>query len=545
MLGVALIEATLLLILIVTVIKFMLDSANEALLKRASTTATLFATTTKDAVLSYDLASLEAFVSEVLKNPDIEYARVLGGDDTIFAEGGKTQYLQKTFVMDSDVSSVDDGIFDTQAMIQEGGETYGKVQIGISINSISLAMDRVTTWTISIAAIEMLLVALFSYMLGVYLTKNLIKLRGSASRIARSINEGDYQMEEVNIPGQDELSDVAKAFNQLSITLEKEHDRRTEFEDDLRELNQNLELKVERRTEQLLKQNQQLEQINQELQSTQEQLLQSEKMASVGQLAAGVAHEINNPIGFVGSNLGTLNEYITPYKRLSELVLEYMASKDKTQRKQLASQLFSFAREQDLHYINQDIGELLQESIKGLERVTDIVKSLKQFAHVDTDDKQMFDLNECVTTTLNMVNNELKYHCQIETELAALPETAINVGKVIQVLTNLLINAGQAIEDSGFIYISTQVVDDNIQLKIKDTGKGIKPQDIKDIFNPFFTTKPVGQGTGLGLSICFDIIQEHGGNIRVASELGKGTCFTIELPVTENKQTPLPIEAQG
>ena len=420
--GVALIEALLLVLLISTAINFMRDSANEALLKRASTAATLFSTTTKDAVLSYDLASLDAFVAEVLKNPDIIYARVLDGQGQVFAEGGQQTVLDSPFSPDSNVDSVNDDIFDIEALITESGETFGKVQLGIGISSINQAMDKIQRWTITIAAVEMALVALFSFVLGIYLTGNLKLLREGAARIASSVSHGEYSQVEVTVPGKDELSDVANAFNKLSVALEIEHSRREGFEQELKELNLTLEQKVESRTALLRQQNKKLEQINHELQSTQQQLVQSEKMASVGQLAAGVAHEINNPIGFVSSNLGSLQDYTETYREIAQTVKDYLNCKDKEKRKTLALSLFQLIRQQDIDYLNEDSADLIKESINGLNRVADIVKSLKQFAHVDTDEKAFFDLNECIRTTINMVNNELKYHCTVHSDLSPLPE---------------------------------------------------------------------------------------------------------------------------
>lgn len=546
MLGTAAIEASLLTALIVVALNFMLESADEALNKRASTTARLFASATKDAVLSFDLASLDTFTTELLTNPDIVYVRVLDGSNQVLASAGDTEQLQRTFSADISVTNVTDGIFDAQALITEEGETFGTVQLGIDIGTINQTMNDVRRWIISIALFEMLLVAIFSYVLGIYLTRNLYRLKQSATRINQNIQSNDYSFDVRPILSKDELQELSQAFAELSNTLIEEHNRRTQFEQELLELNNQLEQRVERRTLKLQEQNEKLEQVNHDLAETQQQLVQSEKMASVGQLAAGVAHEINNPLGFVLSNLNTLKGYVDEYQEACQLVIQFLDATEQPKRRNIANKMLNHFKDAEFDYLDEDSDEILTESIKGLGRITEIVKNLKQFSRADSDDMHECDINECIKTALNMVSNEVKYHCTIHTDFAPLPATMGNMGKLIQVFTNLLINGGQAIasglddsngnsmgggKTSGKIDVKTYQKIDTIYVEISDTGKGI-PDDILDkIFNPFFTTKPVGEGTGLGLSICYDIIQEHGGDIRVASAVGQGTTFTIALPM--------------
>lgn len=547
MLGTAAIEASLLTALIVVALNFMLESADEALNKRASTTARLFASATKDAVLSFDLASLDTFTTELLSNPDIVYVRVLDDSNQLLASAGTNARLYSTFKADTSVTSVTDGIFDAQALITEEGETFGTVQLGIDIGTINQTMNDVRRWIISIALFEMLLVAIFSYVLGIYLTRNLYRLKQSATRINQNIQSNDYSFEVRPILSKDELQELSLAFAELSNTLIEEHNRRAQFEQELLELNNQLEQRVERRTLKLQEQNEKLEQVNHDLAETQQQLVQSEKMASVGQLAAGVAHEINNPLGFVLSNLNTLKGYVDEYQEACQLVIQFLDATEQPKRRNIANKMLNHFKDAEFDYLDEDSDEILTESIKGLGRITEIVKNLKQFSRADSDDMHECDINECIKTALNMVSNEVKYHCTINTDLAPLPATMGNMGKLIQVFTNLLINGGQAIasglddsngnsmgggKTSGKIDVKTYQKIDTIYVEISDTGKGI-PDDILDkIFNPFFTTKPVGEGTGLGLSICYDIIQEHGGDIRVASAVGQGTTFTITLPMS-------------
>ena len=415
MLGTAAIEASLLTALIVVALNFMLESADEALNKRASTTARLFASATKDAVLSYDLASLDTFTTELLSNPDIVYVRVLDDSNQLLASAGTNARLYSTFKADTSVTGVTDGIFDAQAFITEEGETFGTVQLGIDIGTINQTMNDVRRWIISIALFEMLLVAIFSYVLGIYLTRNLYRLKQSATRINQNIKSNDYNFEVRPILSKDELQELSLAFAELSNTLIEEHNRRTQFEQELLELNNQLEQRVERRTLKLQEQNEKLEQVNHDLAETQQQLVQSEKMASVGQLAAGVAHEINNPLGFVLSNLNTLKGYVDEYQEACQLVIQFLDATEQPKRRNIANKMLNHFKDAEFDYLDEDSDEILTESIKGLGRITEIVKNLKQFSRADSDDMHECDINECIKTALNMVSNEVKYHCTIHT----------------------------------------------------------------------------------------------------------------------------------
>ncbi len=534
MLGVAIIEGVLLAILITVAVGFMRDSSNEALKKRAETTVRLFATTTKDAVLSYDLASLEIFTAELIQNPDIEYVRVLTPDKQLLSSAGQAQRIDQPFVADTSVESTNDGIFDVYSEIREQNEVYGRIELGLAVDSITQAMNRVKNWTVTIAIMEMFLVAVFSYFLGIYLTRNLYKLREATNTMSENLKQGIYENESPVIESNDELEDLSRSFDNLNHTLKQEHQRRQQYENDLIELNATLEKRVAHRTEQLKQQNDSLEQANQELALAQQKLVQSEKMASVGQLAAGVAHEINNPLGFVTSNLGTLNDYLTDYQRICDLA-QALPGTDVESLPDALNTLQHLLKEIELEYLHEDCKDIVSESIGGLKRIADIVADLKQFSHVDGHSLEPASINDCIKAALNMVNNEIKYHCRVHTELAELPDIPLNPGKVVQVITNLLINGSQAIEGKGDIFVSTRLIVERqphqVEVRVKDTGKGIADDILTKIFDPFFTTKPVGKGTGLGLSVSYDIMQEHHGHIDVSSSLGEGTEFVLSFPV--------------
>ncbi|WP_200892156.1 ATP-binding protein [Methyloterricola oryzae] len=266
-----------------------------------------------------------------------------------------------------------------------------------------------------------------------------------------------------------------------------------------------------------------------ELQTAQEQLLQSEKMAGIGQLAAGVAHEINNPIGFVYSNMSSLQHYVETLFRVIEQYEVATAAVP-----ELVKQFEVIRRDADLEFLKDDIGSLVEESRDGLVRVKDIVQALKDFSRVGEMEWQVADLHQGLESTLKIVANELKYKATIRKEFGNLPQIKCLPSQLNQVFMNLLVNAGHAIKDDGVITIRTGTESAWVWIEIADTGCGIAPANLKRIFEPFFTTKPIGTGTGLGLSLSYGIINKHGGKIEVDSEVGKGTRFVIRLPTTQD-----------
>ncbi|QZY54035.1 response regulator [Crassaminicella profunda] len=290
-------------------------------------------------------------------------------------------------------------------------------------------------------------------------------------------------------------------------------------------------------------QNQELLSLNKKLQETQFYLVQKEKLVAIGQLAAGVAHEINNPIGYVSSNTETLSKYIHKIKTAIDQyrkLLDCLSDTD-IQSKEVQNhmkELYSLKKKLHLDFIMTDIDSLIDDSFKGLEKITKIVQSLRNFARHDLEnDFNYYDFNDLVEETLLLIKNEAKYIIDIEKDLKDLPLTSCNRTQIGQVLLNIMVNAVQAIksqsrEEQGLITISTFSNENYVVCEIIDDGPGI-PKDIIDkIFNPFFTTKEVGSGTGLGLSISYDIIvNKHSGELLVSSEVDQGTTFTIKLPI--------------
>jgi len=273
-----------------------------------------------------------------------------------------------------------------------------------------------------------------------------------------------------------------------------------------------------------------LEKAYEELKMTQSQILQQEKMASIGQLAAGVAHEINNPTGFIISNLGSMGKYLDKVKAflddLKQVAAEAPAS--------VHGQFDQILKKHKIDFVLEDAPDLIAESIDGAERVKTIVQNLKNFSRVDQAENTMADINECIDSTINIVWNELKYKTTLHKEYGDIPRTKCFPQQLNQVFMNLLVNGAQAIPEKGEITVRTWQENGYICASFTDTGKGIKPEHLNRLFEPFFTTKEVGKGTGLGLSIAYDIVtKKHNGTLSVVSEVGKGATFTVKIPILE------------
>jgi two-component system, NtrC family, sensor kinase len=278
--------------------------------------------------------------------------------------------------------------------------------------------------------------------------------------------------------------------------------------------------------------NEDLEALNQRMARTHARMLQSEKMASIGQLAAGIAHEINNPIAFVRSNLHSLASYVSDLVAVMKAYEDAEAARDgEAERRKLAE----LKRSTDVDNVIGDIPPLIAESSDGLSRVEKIVKDLRKFSHVDKISWQNVDLHECIETTLNLAAHEIERKADVVRDYGVLPPVACLPSQINQVFLNLLIHAAQSHVNRGTITIRTGRDGDSVWVQVQDTGPGVSPEDLARIFDPFFTTdftaKQVGVNPGLGLSVSYNIVQQHGGSIDVTSEVGKGSTFTIRLPI--------------
>jgi signal transduction histidine kinase len=320
---------------------------------------------------------------------------------------------------------------------------------------------------------------------------------------------------------------IGRVFGIQDIT------HRTLAEKALRESRDLLEERVRTRTADLHAANDKLQQekhsqaiLIKRLEEAQNQLLQSERMASIGQLAAGVAHEINNPVAFVNSNLGSLQRYVMDMLKLLSAYGQSEASLTQT----AVQEIKQLKTDADFEFLRDDIIPLLDDSLDGLKRVTRIVQDLKNFSHVDESERQWANLEEGLESTLRVVWNELKYKATVIKEFTGIAPVECFPFQLNQVFMNLLVNASHAIDTQGTITLRTGQDDCAVWVEVQDTGRGIKPENLAHIFEPFFTTKPVGQGTGLGLSVAYGIVKKHNGRIEVKSDLGQGSLFRVILP---------------
>lgn len=336
----------------------------------------------------------------------------------------------------------------------------------------------------------------------------------------------------------EERTQELSALNEELKSMNEEH---LAMNEELQSTNRELwdEVAMRRRTEGELKhRNEELAEAYAELNTIQLQAYQQDKMASIGQLAAGVAHEINNPMSFIISNLESLHDYLGRLIRfiaiqeetVAELASLRAGKGDRKDALAVVGKLENSRHALKVDYVIHDVASLINETLEGAGRVKDIVQDLKGFARVESESKPA-NINEGVESAINIVWNEMKYKASLDKEYGELPLTKCNIGQLNQVFMNVLVNATQAIDKWGEIRVKTWAEGGNIFVSIADTGCGIPPQLLNRIFEPFFTTKEVGKGTGLGLSVTYDIVKKHGGEIRVTSEPGQGTTFTIIIPI--------------
>ncbi|ATB26873.1 PAS domain-containing sensor histidine kinase [Melittangium boletus] len=357
--------------------------------------------------------------------------------------------------------------------------------------------------------------------------------------VEKAIRDGtvevvEYMMVMTQGPQYYELRSMRTSPDEVIAIVRNITERKlTEFrllqqEEELRRHRDSLEELVRIRSEKLLR-------ATLDLEEQQAQLVQSEKMASLGQMAAGVAHEINNPVSYVMSNLGTLDQYVSALMPLMEMLRELTSEGSGEPSPELLERMRELWRQEDVDYLLGDTPQLIEESLGGTRRIKEIVQSLRSFAREDTGEPQLVDVNEELASTLKIVWNELKYKCEVKRDFGPLPLVSCHPTQIAQVFTNLLVNAAQAIETRGEIRIRTRQEGGEVVVEIADTGKGMTQETLTKLFTPFFTTKPRGQGTGLGLSVSYGIITRHQGRIDVQSEPGKGSTFTIRLPATAHE----------
>ncbi|MDD4203176.1 MAG: ATP-binding protein, partial [Candidatus Omnitrophica bacterium] len=311
----------------------------------------------------------------------------------------------------------------------------------------------------------------------------------------------------------------------LCVAIDREmkeaHNRsqRRLAQEELKKLKDELEEKVEQRTKDLM--------------LSQEKLMQAGRLALIGQITAGVAHEINNPLGFVKSNISRLEEYLdilSDLKKEEDVFKEVIKEDDKEKTRMFLNQIFKFEKQHDIDFLFEDYKVLLKEVNHGINRIQKIISDLMGFAHKENEIGVEINIHKILDAAIEFLSNDMKYKCQVNKEYGRIPMVKGSAHKMEQVFVNIIMNAIQSIEKNGKIFISTSFKDNKVYITIEDNGKGIAKENLEKIFEPFFTTKKAGIGTGLGLSLTYDIVRSHNGNILVESEEEKGTKFTVIIP---------------
>jgi len=624
--GIAAIEIVLLAILVVSGLHYLRTSNETELLRSGRVTAALFATMITDAVVATDLATLDSLIDLTVRNEGLAYVRVRAADGRVLSGGGQEDALSAEFVADRTIADTrNDDRLDLAAPIIVSGHEFGRVEIGLSTSPLQDTISEAFAWMMSIAALEIALVAIFGVVLGGILTQQLAHLRSGARRVAAG--EFGYQAE---VRGKDEFADTTDSFNKMSQALAdfaheaREARNRAEagrqyaesvLHDAMNSMAQgvaivNAEERVEflnaafrnryrgpiealgerapfaqlcaitlpqlidgkagevaervaARIEKLRDadnyaqwqthhQNGQVLITSQrrmssggvvvvesditELQEAHErnrllelELLQSQRMESLGTLASGIAHEINTPLQYVSDNIQFLKESFGDI----ESALDDLIAWDRHSNGAVRTAL----EKMDWDFLSKEIPVALKEAGEGTKAVSRIVQSVKEFSRPEAKEMTIANLKEIVENAIVVSRNQWKYTAQVTGEFdESLTPVLCFPSQLAQVLVNLIVNAAQAIEDSasgkpGEIRIRTARNAGCAEIHVSDNGPGIRPELIGRIFDPFFTTKAPGKGAGQGLAVSKSVVEgKHGGKLLVDSELGKGTTFVVRLP---------------
>jgi signal transduction histidine kinase len=389
------------------------------------------------------------------------------------------------------------------------------VGVGIDGNDIFRPITVMSWWLAAVTVFFAILVTFFTYLTARGITVPLRSLITGAQTIA----QGNFE-QRVQVRTSDEVGILGATFNDMARALSSR-------EQQLQELNKNLESMVRQRTRELEDSHEALKKAYLELQNTQDQLIQTEKMASLGQLVAGIAHEIKNPLNFIYGNTGFLEDYTN---KLQELLLAYDRLPSLSPADRAAME--KAKGEMNFAFIKEDLQTLIDNFTEGARRINNIVSDLRTFSRMDADRMSEIDVHASLEMSLNLLRNQYRDRVEIHREYdESSPHIRGYAGKLNQVFMNLLANAFQAVKQKGDVWIRTRRNDGMVEVEIEDNGVGIAKEHLNRIFEPFFTTKPVGQGTGLGLSISYGIVEQHGGKIHVSSAPQKGSCFTVRLPL--------------
>ncbi|TKJ34144.1 MAG: hypothetical protein CEE38_18960 [Planctomycetes bacterium B3_Pla] len=400
-------------------------------------------------------------------------------------------------------------------------------------------------------------VPVIMWIVGTVVSKAITSPLNKLQKGTETIGTGDFDIQ-FEIESNDEVGKLAQSFNEMAGKLKTIRDEAEELNYQLVETTaraNDTASQCKQAEESVRCAYKELDNTHKELKETQSQLIQNEKLASIGQLAAGVAHEMNTPVGFVVSNFGTLENYVNKFLKLLDgykEVAELVDTGTKEQRLTKLQEITEIHDKMKIDFILKDIQGLFDDSREGLDRITNIVQNLRDFSRIDKPgSRDEYNINKGIEATLIVARNEIKYDADIKTDFSEVPLIFCHSGQINQVFLNILVNAAQAIKSqerdgNGTITIRTYSSEDNVVCEIADDGPGIPPETLSKIFDPFFTTKPAGKGTGLGLSVSYDIIaNKHNGELLVDSKIGGGTKFTIKLPIGTKENDEQEIMSYG
>jgi two-component system NtrC family sensor kinase len=387
----------------------------------------------------------------------------------------------------------------------------GSILVGFRTREITELIKRIRLVSFVISSIVCVIAILVGFWLSKSISVPVLQLRDAALKVG----EGDLT-QHVRNKSRDEIGELAKAFNKMVDDLSRARKELSQANLNLANTNETLNKTVE------------------DLKAAQEQLIQAEKMASLGQLTAGIAHEINNPINFVSANIQPLKDDMADIIKLSACYEQVI--REKNLEKEFAG-VAELRKQSNIDVTLKEVHNLLKGMEEGAMRTSEIVKGLRNFSRLDQNVFRKASINDSLESTLVLLHSAYKNRIEVIRNYGNIPEVDCYPGQINQVFMNILSNAIQAIPADGTIFIKTWLVNNMVKVSIKDTGMGMNEQVRKKIFDPFFTTKEIGKGTGLGLSISYGIIQKHNGEIEVLSAPGKGTEFIINIPIEQATTT--------
>ena len=473
--------------------------------------ANIVYSSTKDSIAINDYSKLNDLSKRLINNRLINFVVVYDANtknkilwSTIDSVKGKTlsikevkEEYQKNVAFDSEI-------------LYEKGVIANKVTVIIAYtleSNISYYLRSMTGKNPTIAMIFLLL--------GSFCSLAMIKLItvpiNSLTNAVKIFSTGNFN-HKISMTYYQELNILIRSFNEMASIIHKTH--------------ASLEEKIKERTAEIQDKNQKLNKAMEELKGTQAMLVHAEKMRSLGELVAGITHEINNPVNFIYGNLTHLSNYSQDLMDIIDKYQEYTDMLPEEQKQEMKKML----EDKEYDYLKEDLPDLIKSCREGTVRTKNIVMDLKNFSRTEKMVINEIEINKEINTTLNILYNKYKNRITIHKEFEDVAPIDCYGGQINQVLMNIIDNAIFAIKDTGDIYIRTKDIGNNLVIEIEDTGTGIAKENIEKVFEPFFTTKGVGEGTGLGMSISYKIIESHGGKIDIDSELGKGTKFTITLP---------------